>query len=115
MDVLSQSARAIETVIDAHPQPCQSAVALRAVSKTFDDDLVETIALLDLEIEAGHFVALVGPSGCGKVAAPSPASWPQRLAEHTFPAPEAKLAEGTRESDHGSREGNRGRPSRGIS
>ncbi|MEI7892635.1 MAG: ABC transporter ATP-binding protein [Myxococcales bacterium] len=46
--------------------PRQSAVALRAVSKTFDDDLVETIAPLDLEIEAGHFVALVGPSGCGK-------------------------------------------------
>ena len=59
--------------------------------------------------------ALVGvPLGVW-VAAPSPASWPQRLAKHTFPAPEAKLAEGTRESDHGSREGNRGRPSRGIS
>jgi len=41
-----------------------AAVSLRGLEKSFG--ALETIAGVDLEIEAGSFVSLIGPSGCGK-------------------------------------------------
>lgn len=41
-----------------------SAIALRGLAKSFDE--LETIAPLDLDVEAGSFVSIIGPSGCGK-------------------------------------------------
>jgi NitT/TauT family transport system ATP-binding protein len=41
-----------------------TAIVLRGLHKSFGD--LETIAPLDLQIEAGSFVSIIGPSGCGK-------------------------------------------------
>ena len=41
-----------------------SAVSLRGLRKSFGN--LETIAGIDLEVEAGAFVSVIGPSGCGK-------------------------------------------------
>lgn len=50
------------------PTRCMSRVILKDVTKTFSDDGGEIVAVdnLNLEIEDGEFVVLVGPSGSGK-------------------------------------------------
>jgi putative ABC transport system ATP-binding protein len=54
-----------------HASPAPPAVRVRGVRRSFDAEAAPVRALrgLDLDIAAGEFVALMGPSGC------SPASW----------------------------------------
>lgn len=41
-----------------------SAVTLRGVSKSYGD--TRAVSALDLTVEQGEIVALIGPSGCGQ-------------------------------------------------
>lgn len=44
----------------------QAAVEAQGVVKTFEDGRICALNGLDLRVEEGEFVALVGPSSCGK-------------------------------------------------
>jgi ATP-binding cassette subfamily B protein len=51
---------------DAEPGEVRVEIAFRGVSFRYSDDAPLVLRNLSLEIEAGEFVALVGPSGVGK-------------------------------------------------
>jgi putative ABC transport system ATP-binding protein len=44
----------------------QPAVAVRGLTKAFDEGQIRALNGVDLEVQTGEFVAIVGPSGCGK-------------------------------------------------
>jgi len=50
------------------PSPKQSQLIIRGVTKRFPvgDDEIEALARVDVTIDAGQFVCLIGASGCGK-------------------------------------------------
>ena len=58
------------TESDANPREASAMPALevRGVRKTFEAELAPVRALrgVDLTVERGTFIALMGPSGCGK-------------------------------------------------
>lgn len=59
------------TVQNHHPPPAPPLISLQGVTKRYGAGATELLALnaVDLDIEAGDFVAIMGPSGSGKSTA----------------------------------------------
>jgi putative ABC transport system ATP-binding protein len=50
----------------SEPTPGTPMIALRGVTKTFEQGRLRAVDGVDLQVASGEFVAIVGPSGCGK-------------------------------------------------